>query len=184
MAMDNYVAIVLDSELKAFDVLHELWRMNDRGKVVVNSAAVVRRDVRGRIEVVANENDAGDRTLVATAAGFLIGAIAAAAAVTALPLAVGTAVGAAAGLTGDAAKSRERQQATSETQYILPIGKAAVVAEVNEESTTAVDTLASEAGGKLYRRTRSTVLSDQWFGDDFNLNLYPYDYDPGVPPPK
>ena len=184
MGMDNYIAIVVENERKAFDVLHELWRMNDRGVAVVNSAAVARRDANGEIEVIADENDSGDRTLVATALGFLIGAIAAAASVTAAPLAIGTAVGAVAGLTGDAEKTGERAQATSEAQYILPTGKAVVVAEVNEESTTGLDTLAYESGGKIYRRTRDTVASDKLFGTDANLYLYPYDYDANVPPPK
>ena len=184
MAKDYFIAIVVENERKAFDVLHELWRMNDRGTAVVNSAAVAQRDTNGEIEVVTDQNDSGDRTLVATTLGFLIGAIAAAASVTAAPLVIGTVVGAVAGLTGDAEKTGERAQATRETERILPAGKAAVVAEVDEESTTALDTLALEAGGTIYRRARDTIANDKLMGAGANLYLYPYDYDANVPPSK
>ena len=183
MAKDNFIAIVVENERKAFDVLHELWRMNDRGTAVVNSAAVARRDANGEIEVVADENDSGDRTLVATTLGLLIGAIAAAASIAVAPLAIGTAIGAVAGLTGDAEKTGERAQATFETQHVLPTGKAAVVAEAQEESATALDALASEAGGKIYRRTRDDIANDKLFRTGADLYLYPYDYNANVPLP-
>jgi uncharacterized membrane protein len=182
--MENYVAIVVDDEKKAFDVLHGLWKLNDQVEVEVRSAAVLDRGKDGRIAVVSKSTDAGERAVVGTAAGLLLGAIAAAAAATLAPLGIGVVAGAAAGLAAEGVKSGERQQAGSETQFILPVGKSAVVADVSEDSTTLIDNLAAQAGGKIYRRTRSTVLSDQWFGDDSNLYLYPYDYEPGVPPPK
>lgn len=182
--MENYVAIVLDDEHKAFEVLHALWQLNDRVEVQVRGAAVLNRDSQGRIAVASKSTDAGERAVVGTAAGLLIGAIAAAAAMSVVPIAAGVVAGAAAGLTGEAVKSGERQEAASETQFILPRGKSAVVAEVTEDTTTAIDTLASQSGGKIYRRPRSTILNDQWFGDDLNLYLYPNDYEPGVPPPS
>ena len=74
-----------------------------------------------------------------------------------------------AGLTTDAVKSGERQQSVYETQFILP---------------KQTDSITEQAGGKVFRRTESTLLSDEWFGDDSNLYLDPYDYDPGVPAPK
>ena len=182
--MDNYVAIVVDDQPKAFQALHNLWSRNDAGEIEVKGAAVVHRDALGRIQLVSKQTDPGVRTVIGISAGLLIGAIAAAAAVTAAPIAIGSAVGAAAGLTADAVKSGEHQQSVYETQFILPRQKYAVVAEVSEPSTTAVDSVGTQAGGKVFRRTESTLLSDQWFGDDSSLYLYPYDYDPGVPPPK
>ncbi|MBV8637770.1 MAG: hypothetical protein JO322_06760 [Candidatus Eremiobacteraeota bacterium] len=181
--MDNYVAIVVADRDKAFDALHRLWALNEGEESFVRGAAVVQRDADGKIALVSKDTDAGARTIVGTAAGLLIGAIAAAAAMTVTPIAIGTAVGLAAGATADAVKSGEHQQAASETQYILPDNASAIVAEIEENSDEAVDRIAAEAGGKVYRREKSTVLTDRWFGDDSNLYLYPYDYEPGVPPP-
>jgi uncharacterized membrane protein len=181
--MENYVAIVVDEQQKAFDALHKLWASNNIGDIQVRGAAVVHRDTLGRIELVTKETDPGARTVVGMTAGLLIGAIAAAAAATVVPIAVGAAVGAAAGLTADAVKSGEHQQSVYETQFILPRNKYAVIADVHEASSTAVDSIGAQTDAKVYRRTESTLLTDQWFGDDSNLYLYPYDYDPDVPPP-
>ena len=182
--MDNYVAIVVDDQQKAFQALHDLWKRNDAGAIEVKGAAVVQRDGLGRIQLMSKQTDPGARTAIGLSAGLIIGAIAAAAAMTVAPIAIGSAVGAAAGLTADAVKSGEHEQSVYETQFILPRQKYAVIAEVSEDSTAIADSVAAQSGGKIFRRTESTLLSDQWFGDDSNLYLYPYDYDPGVPPPK
>ncbi len=182
--MDNYVAIVVDDEKKAFDTLHKLWALNADGSLIVRGAAVVRRDANGRIELVSKESDTGERTVVGMAAGLLIGAIVAAGAMTVFPIAIGTAVGAATGIAAEAVHQGEHRQVESETPFILPPNAAAVLAEVSEDTTTLIDSLTEQAGGKVYRRTRSTVLNDQWFGEDSNLSLYTYDYGPGVSPKK
>jgi uncharacterized membrane protein len=182
--MDNYVAIVVDDPQKATALLHRLWALNDKGDVTIRGAAVVDRTADGKIALLSKDTDPGTRTAVGVAAGLLIGAVAAAAAVTFTPIAIGAAVGAAGGLTADAVKAGEQKQAASETQFILPVNKAAVIAEVSEASTAAVDDVAAEFSGKIYRRPKDTVLNDRWFGDDSNLYLYPHDYEPGVPPPS
>jgi len=181
--MENYVAIVVDDQGKAFQVLHRLWALDDIGDIKVSGAAVIHRDKSGRMELVTKDTDPGARTAVGITAGLIIGAIAAAAAAAVAPIAVGTAAGAAVGLAADAVKSGEHEQSAYETEFILPCNKYAVIADVEEASTAAVDSAAIQVDGKVYRRTRSTLLSDQWFGDDSNLYLYPNDYDPGVPPP-
>lgn len=182
--MDNYVAIVVDDQQKAFDALHQLWALNEGDGTFIRGAAVVHRDAIGRIALVSKDDDAGERTVVGTAAGLLIGAIAAAAAASVAPIAIGTAAGLAVGAAADAVKSGANRQAASDTQFILPRNKAAVIAEVDEVTDDAVDRIGASVNGKVYRRTKDTVLSDRWFGDDSNLYLYPYDYEPGVPPPS
>src|SRR5215469_8952026 len=99
--MDNYVAIVVDDDKKAFDVLHGLWQLNDQVDVFVRGAAVLSRDSSGKIAVVTKSTDAGERAVVGTAAGLIIGAIASAVAMSVAPIAVGVIAGAAAGLTGE-----------------------------------------------------------------------------------
>jgi len=57
--MDNYVAIVVDDEQKAFQALHKLWNLDDAGDIEVKGAAVVHRDALGRIQVVSKDIDPG-----------------------------------------------------------------------------------------------------------------------------
>ena len=60
----------------------------------------------------------------------------------------------------------------------MPAGKSAVIAEVSEDWTTPVDTLALSLGAKVYRRPKGDVTNDSLFGPGYADYLYPYDYDP------
>ncbi len=91
---------------------------------------------------------------------------------------VGAAAGGAIGLTADAVKSGEHEQAAYESGFVLNPGQSAVVAEISEDWTTPVNTMAERLGGKVYRRPKGEVTSDSFFGPDYGYYLYPYDYDP------
>lgn len=185
--MDNYIAIVFDDDTKAYDGLHALWKLDDSGDITVHGAAVVHRDDSGYVDVATKQTDPGVRTALGVAIGALLGALAgplgsAAGAAAATAASVGTAagIGAAAGgavgLTADAVKSGQHDQAEYETGFVLPRGKAAVIAEVSEDWTTPVDTMAQRMGGTVYRRAKSDINSDYW--NDESDYLYPYDYEP------
>ena len=182
--MDNYVAIIFDSDTKAYEGLHALWKLDADGDVTVHGAAVIHRDAAGMIDVATKETDPGIRTALGIGIGVLLGALAgpigAAAGkviATGTAMGVGAAAGGAAGLTADAVKSDEHTQAATETGFVLPRGKSAVVAEVSEDWTTPIDTLAQRYGGTVYRRAKGDIRKDAWDWD-FSDSLYPYDYQP------
>src|SRR5271166_1853366 len=107
--MDNYVAIVFNSEAKASDGLHQLWNLDAQGDITVHGAAVIQRDGFGYTQVAAKQTDPGLRTALGIGVGALLGALAGPiGAAAGASIAVGTAagVGAAAGgvvgLTADA----------------------------------------------------------------------------------
>jgi hypothetical protein len=83
-----------------------------------------------------------------------------------------------AGLTADLTKSGEQDQAAFEGGFVLPRGKSAIIAEVTEQWTTPIDSLASRLGGSVYRRAKGDVRSDMWFDSDYPEYLYPHDYEP------
>lgn len=188
--MDNYVAIVFDSDAKAADGLHALWALDNGGDITVHGAAVIHRNQNGYVEVATKKTDPGVRTAVGIGIGALLGAlagpigtaagIAGASTVAAGAAAgVGAAAGGAVGLTGDAVKAAEQEEAYYESGFVLNRGQSAVLAEVSEDWTTTVDTAMERLGGKVYRRPKSDVRSDAFFGDDGSSHyLYPYDYDP------
>ena len=182
--MDNYVAAVFDSQDKASDALHELWRLDSAGDITMHGAAVVRRDSSGYMHVATKHTDPGVRTALGIGAGALIGALvagpagAAAGAKLGSAVGVGAAAGGAVGLTADAVKSGEHEEAASETELVLKPGQTAVIAEISEDWTTPVDTAMSRLGGKVYRRPKGDVRQDSVWGPDYGYYLYPYDYDP------
>jgi uncharacterized membrane protein len=187
--MDNYTAIVFDTDEKAFEGLHALWNLDATGDITVHGAAVIHRDEFGHVDVATKDTDPGVRTIVGAGLGALLGAlagpvgaaagIAGAASIAAGTAAgIGAAAGGVAGLTADAVKAGEHEEAAFESGFVMKPGQAAVIAEISEDWTTPVDTAAKNLGGKVYRREKSAVRESSFFGDDYSDYLYPYDYDP------
>jgi uncharacterized membrane protein len=183
--MDNYIAIVFNSDDRAFDALHALWNLDDRGDITVHGAAVIHRDSYGSVDVATKKTDPGLRTAAGVALGALVGALAgpigaAAGASIAVGTAagVGAAAGGAIGLTADAVKSGEHEEAAYETGFVMNPGQSAVIAEVSEDWTTPVDTAMARLGGVVFRRPKGDVRDDSVWGGDYGTALYPYDYDP------
>jgi uncharacterized membrane protein len=159
--MDNYLAIVVDNDTKAYDGLHSLWNLDGTGDITVHGAAVIHRDSYGYVDVATKDTDPGARTAIGVGIGALLGALAgpigaAAGATIAAGTAagIGAAAGGLAGLTADVIKADEHDQAAFETSFVLPRGKSAVIAEVSEDWATPVDTLAKRIGGNVFRRKR------------------------------
>lgn len=181
--MDNYVAAVFDSETQASDGLHALWALDTAGDITVHGAAVLRRDQFGHIQVATKQTDPGVRTAIGVGVGALLGALAGplgavAGAKIGAAAGVGAAAGGAIGLTADAVKSGEHEEAAYETDLVLKNGQSAVVAEVSEDWTTPLDTAMKRLGGSVYRRPKGDVRDDSVYGPDYGYYLYPYDYDP------
>ena len=171
--MDNYVAIVFNSDQDAFEGLHALWRLDLRNDITVHAAAVIRRKEHGEYEVATKRVDEGIRTLAGAAIGALIGALGGPAGI-----AAGAGAGAIAGVTADTVEYGERDEAAYESGLVMKLGQAAVLAEVSEPSTTALDALAKEQRGTVYRRRKSDVRNASMFGDEYIDKMLPYDYDP------
>ncbi len=187
--MNNYVTVVFDTDEKAYQALHALWKLDGTGDITVHGAAVVHRDRSGHIDVATKGSDVGMRTIVGAGIGALLGAlagpigsamgVAGASAVAAGSAAgLGAAAGGAAGLTAEGGKALERDEAGYESRVVLNPGQAAVIAEVSEDWTTPIDTEMERLGGVVYRRSVGAVRNTTFLGDDYDYYLYPYDYQP------
>ena len=181
--MDNYVAITFDSETQASDALHALWALDVQGEITVHGAAVIRRNELGYVQVATKQTHPGVRTAVGIGVGALLGALAGPAGAVAgakigAAAGIGAATGGAIGLTADAVKAGEHEEAAYESGFMLAPGQSAVLAEISESWATAVDTLARRFGGKVYRRPKDDVNSDSFFGPSYGYYFYPYDYAP------
>jgi uncharacterized membrane protein len=180
--MENYIAITFESDAKAFDGLHELWKLNDRGDITVHGAAVIHRDKYGSIDVATKETYPGLRTAVGIGLGALLGALAgpagaAAGATVAAGAAagVGAATGSVIGGTVDMVNAGEHEECARQAGFTMAAGQSAVLAEVSEDWTTPVDTTMGRMGGIVFRRSRDAVRDDS-LGWDYPL--YPSDYQP------
>jgi uncharacterized membrane protein len=184
--MDNYIAVVFSNDQQAADGLHQLWNLDALGQVTVHGAAVLHRDNLGYIHLATKRTDPGARTALGIGLGALIGALAgpigvaagAAAAAAGVGAGIGAAAGGVVGLTADAVKSGEHEEAAFQSGLVIQNGQSAVVAEVSEDWTTTIDEAMKRLGGKVYRRPKGTVLNDSFSDDNYADYLYPYDYVP------
>jgi len=183
--VDDYIAVVFETDGSAAEGLHALWHLDDLGKITVHGAAVVRRNALGHIDVATKQTDPGVRTAFGVAIGALLGALAgpvgaaAGASVAAGTAAgIGAAAGGVAGMTADIVKSGEHEQAAYDTGFVLKSGQSAVVAEVSEEWATPVDFEMARLGGVVYRRPQDVVRDESLDQNYHPYYLYPYDYEP------
>ncbi|HEV3153809.1 MAG TPA: DUF1269 domain-containing protein [Candidatus Baltobacteraceae bacterium] len=171
--MDNYATIVLDSDEKAFEGLHALWDLNDRGDLTVHGATVLHRTRRGQIEVATERTDEGARAIIGTGLGALLGMLAGP-----VGIGIGAAAGGLAGLAGEGVKIQEREETEFESRLAINPGQSAIVAEVSEDSTFALDSEMNRLDGVVYRRSVAAVRRASFLGDDHFHHLHPYDHEP------
>ena len=150
--MDRMLVVVFDSEAKAYDGKRALIQLDSEGSIGVYGYAVVAKNADGTA-TIKQGNDVGPLgTLAGTTLGSLIGVLFGP---------VGLAVGATAGFTGGATADLYNSGVGDDfvddvSKFLLP-SKVALVAEINEDWTTPVDTRMEAIGGIVFRRAVSEV---------------------------
>jgi len=150
--MDRMLVVVFDNETKAYEGKKELTQLDNEGSISVYGYAVVAKNSDGTASIKQGDDVGPLGTLAGTALGSLIGALFGPA---------GLAVGATAGLSGGASfdllNAGVGEDFIDDVSKALTRGKVAVVAEVEEDWTTPVDTRMEGIGGTVYRRALSDV---------------------------
>ena len=150
--MDRMLVVVFDTEPKAYEGKKALMRLEGEGSSVVYAYAVVGRHADGTTTIRQGDDPGPVATLVGTAVGALIGLLGGA---------VGAAIGGAAGLavggTVDINNARIGDDFVEDVKQQLQTNKFALVAEIQEDWTTPVDTRMEAIGGKVLRRALSEV---------------------------
>jgi len=150
--MDRMLVAVFDTESKAYEGKKALHQLDNEGSIVVYASAVVGRNADGTTTVRQSDDPGPVGTLIGTSLGALIGLLGGP---------VGAAIGAAAGLVGgsvvDLNNARIGEDFVDDVKQQLVPGKFAVVAEIQEDWTTAIDTRMEAIGGTVFRRALSEV---------------------------
>jgi uncharacterized membrane protein len=163
--MNKLVAVVFRDEATAYQGVRAFAEMNNEGSIDVAAVCVVTKAPDGTV----SSREVTDykfpvRTLVGTSVGALAGVLAGpagAAAGAAVGAGVGASVGALAGMVGDLYSYGVDADFVSDVETALTPGKSAVIAEVEEEWVTPLDTRMEALGGAVYRTLKSTVREDQ-----------------------
>lgn len=150
--MDRMLVVVFNDEGKAYQGKTALMQLQDQGNVNVYGYAVVAENADGSATIKQADNSGPLGSLFGMSFGALVGALFGPA---------GLLLGSAAGLGGGAAVDFTNlgvgQDYLDDVAKALTPGKVALVAEVDEEWTTPVDSSMEALGGVVLRRALSDV---------------------------
>jgi uncharacterized membrane protein len=155
--MERMLVALFNDEAKAREGSQALQVMGDDGVVAVHTVRIFTRDQDG---IVASDDiyDAlPEGTMGGTAVGSLLGLLGGP-----VGLAIGAVGGLLVGATADYAKSRVTTDFAQQVADELTPGKAAIVAEVDEEEPEAVNDRLQALGARLLRRDLSDVADREY----------------------
>jgi uncharacterized membrane protein len=145
--MERMLVVVFESETQAYEGSAALHQLEQDGNLSIYAGAVVVKNADGTTRIRQAEDFGPFGTLLGTSVGSLIGLLGGP---------VGVAVGAVSGLAlgglSDLDNVRVGEDFIDEVAASLTPTKVAVIAEVDEEWTTPVDTRMEALGGKVIRR--------------------------------
>jgi uncharacterized membrane protein len=150
------LAVVFNDEKSVYEGARALSELNSEGSIDVFASAVLQKDAHGWVATKKVQSDFPIQTLAGTAVGALIGLLGGPA---------GVAVGGGAvvaGLLGDMYGANVDEEFLTEVSTALTPGKWAVIAEVDEDWVTPVDTRMEALGGVVHRTLKSGFEHEQW----------------------
>ena len=150
--MDRMLVVVFDSENKAYEGKKALSQLDNEGSIVVYGYAVIGKNPDGTTTLKKSDDPGPMGTLVGTLLGSLIGLLGGP-----VGLAIGAGVGLLAGGTVDLNYATVGEDFVDDVKQALQPNRFAVVAEIQEDWTTPVDSRMEAIGGTVYRRALSEV---------------------------
>jgi uncharacterized membrane protein len=150
--MDRMLVVVFDNEVKAYEGKKALLQLDNEGSISVYAYAVLVKHADGTATVKQGDDSGPLGTLAGTSLGSLIGLLGEPAG-----LAIGATAGFAAGGAADLNNARIGEDFIDDVTKQLQANRVAVVAEIEEDWVTPVDTRMEANGGIVFRRALSEV---------------------------
>ena len=150
--MDKMLVVVFRDEKSAYEGVAALHALDAEASIVLNALAVIKKNADDTVSTERVDDDfpPPSRTLAGTAMGSLIGLLGGPAG-----FVLGAGTGALIGLIGDLRTAMVDTDFIAEVSTALTPGKYAVIADVEEEWVTPVDTRIEPLGGVVFRTTKS-----------------------------
>jgi uncharacterized membrane protein len=150
--MDRMLVVVFNDETKAYQGKSALMQIQDQGNINVYGYAVVAENADGSASIKQADNSGPLGSLFGMSFGALVGALFGPAG-----FLLGSAAGLGSGAAVDFTNLGVGQDYLDDVAKTLKPGKVALIAEVDEEWTTPVDSSMEALGGVVLRRTLSDV---------------------------
>ncbi|HTS59041.1 MAG TPA: DUF1269 domain-containing protein [Terriglobales bacterium] len=150
--MDRMLVVVFDSEGKAYEGKRALQQLDGEGSISLYAYAVLTKNADGTTSLKQGDDLGPIGTLLGTSFGSLIGLLGGPAGA-----AIGAAAGLGAGSAADLDNARIGADFIDDVAKVLLPNRVALVAEIEEDWTTPVDTRMESIGGTVFRRSLSEV---------------------------
>jgi uncharacterized membrane protein len=147
--MENVLVVVFDNERTAYEGLNYLNQLDCDGVIDIYAGSVIAKETDGRVTEKGRQGDFAFHTIAGSALGGLTGLLGGPAG-----FGIGATVGGLTGIIRDLHAAGVDSHFIDEVAAVLKPGKSAMVADVNEEWTTPIDTRMAELGGLLFRTVK------------------------------
>ncbi|PSL17718.1 putative membrane protein [Shimia abyssi] len=183
--MEKFIAVVFESDDTAFKGETALRGLHATGELAVYAAAVIGKDLDGKVKVKKVEDEGPLGTALGLVIGGMVGVLAgplavasgaaiagsaAAASAAASGMAVGSMTGGLFGVYRDLWVAGIDSAMLDEVSVELLPGKSCVVASVDEVWTSPLDVKMGEAGGVVFRKPRIDAIDEQYASDMAELD--------------
>ena len=154
--MNKMIVTVFNDEASAYKGVNALKELHAEGSLTLYANAVIARDAKGMVSVKQSADQGPVGSALGLATGTLIGLLGGP-----VGLAIGAATGTLAGSVYDIAQLGVSEDFLAEVSQYLSPGKVAVIAEIDEEWVTPLDTRMEPLGGSVFRRGRAEFIDAQ-----------------------
>jgi uncharacterized membrane protein len=148
--MDRMLVVVFDNEVKAYEGKKALLELDSEGNISIYAYAVLAKHADGTASVKQEDDSGPIGTMLGTSFGSIIGLLGGP-----VGLAIGAAAGVVSGAVVDLNDVRIGNDFLDDVTRELTPNKFALVAEIEEDWTTPVDTRMEAIGGTVFRRALS-----------------------------
>jgi len=155
--MERMLVALFGDEAKAREAAQALQAMGDDSEIALHTVQMFSRNEDGVVASADVYNALPEGTMGGTAVGSLLGLLGGP-----VGLAIGAGTGLLVGATADYAKRRVTTDFAQQVADKLTPGRAAVVAEVDEEETEAVNERMQTLGGVVLRRDLSDLADQEY----------------------
>jgi len=153
--MEDILVVVFDNAQTAYEGLNYLNQLDSDGVIDLYAGSVIEKDADGNINEQGQQGNFAFHTIAGTALGGLVGLLGGPAG-----FGIGAAVGGITGIIRDLHMAGVNSHFVDEVSAILKPGKFALVADVNEEWTTPVDTRMETLGGFVFRTAKQNFETE------------------------
>jgi uncharacterized membrane protein len=154
--MNKMLVAVFNTETAAYQGLDALRGLHVKGDITLYATAVINKNTSGEVKVKQEEDSGPANTALGVLTGALVGLLGGPAG-----LAVGAASGGFVGMLLDIDDAGVNVEFLNDVSDLLAPGKSAILAEIDEDWVTPVNTQLGQLGGEILRRPRLEVIEDQ-----------------------